>query len=52
MTLSTDKIDIYKYDMYVGRDYLTEGLFKLNVATIVPKYMNEKISSFSDYVFK
>lgn len=31
----SNKIVISKNDMYIGKRYLTEGLFKLNVITIV-----------------
>ena len=38
-----DKFVITKAGMYVGRGYMTDGMFKLNTMTIVPKNsMNEK----------
>ena len=38
-----DKFVITKVGMYVGRGYMTDGMFKLNTMTIVPKNsMNEK----------
>ena len=35
------------YDMYVGNGYLSDGSFKLNINTVVPKnIINNKVSTF------
>ena len=44
MVFEADKMVLTKAGMYVGKGYLTDGLFKLNVMTIVPK-MNKNASS-------
>ncbi|CAL8993883.1 unnamed protein product [Prunus brigantina] len=40
-----DKFVFTKNGMYVGKWYLTDGLFKMNVMTIVHKVNNNKVSS-------
>ena len=43
LVFESDKFVITKARMYVGRGYMTDGIFKLNTMTIVPKNsMNEK----------
>ena len=43
LVFESDKFVITKAGMYVGRGYMTDGMFKLNTMTIVPKNsMNEK----------
>ena len=43
LVFESDKFVITKAGMYVGRGYMTDGMFKLNAMTIVPKNsMNEK----------
>ena len=42
----SNKFVLTKNEMYVGRDYLNDGLFKVNIMTIVPKSIdNKKVSS-------
>ena len=43
LVFESDKFVITKAGMYVGGGYMTDGMFKLNTMTIVPKNsMNEK----------
>ena len=43
LVFESDKFVITKARMYLGRGYMTDGMFKLNTMTIVPKNsMNEK----------
>ena len=43
LVFESDKFVITKAGMYVGRGYMTDGMFKLNAMTIVLKNsMNEK----------
>ena len=43
LVFESDKFVIIKAGMYVGCGYMTDGMFKLNTMTIVPKNsMNEK----------
>ena len=37
MVFETDKVILSKYGMYVGKGYVSDGLFKLNVMTIMNK---------------
>ena len=37
MVFESDKVVLTKSGMYVRKGYVTEGLFKLNVMTVVPK---------------
>ena len=37
-----DKFILTKNEMFVGKRYMSDGLFKLNVMTIVPIYFNNK----------
>ena len=46
LVFESDKFVLVKNGMYVGNGYLSDGLFKMNVMTIVPKIINNnKISS-------
>ena len=45
MVFESDKVVLTKSGMYVGKGYVTEGLFKLNVMTVVPKINKVKQSS-------
>ncbi|KAL4035835.1 hypothetical protein IC575_004542 [Cucumis melo] len=48
----SDKFVLSKNEMYIGKGYLSDGLFKLNVLTIVPKSINNnKLSTFA-YIVK
>ena len=37
MVFKSDKFVLTKNDMYVGKDYLVDGLFKANVAVVDKK---------------
>ena len=44
----SDKFVLFKNEMYIGNSYLSDGLFKLNVLTVVPKnIINNKVSTFA-----
>ncbi|KAL0552383.1 hypothetical protein IC582_011492 [Cucumis melo] len=44
----SDKFVLSKNEMYIGKGYLSDGLFKLNVLTVVPKsIINNKVSTFA-----
>ena len=43
----SDKFVLSKNEMYIGKDYLSDGLFKLNVLTVVPKSIINKVSTFA-----
>ncbi|KAL0550096.1 hypothetical protein IC582_014594 [Cucumis melo] len=44
----SDKFVLFKNKMYIGKGYLSDDLFKLNVLTVVPKSINNnKISTFA-----
>ena len=45
LVFESDKFVLTKNGMYVGKGYMFDGLFKLNVMTIVPSIINKKISS-------
>ncbi|GAB2296180.1 hypothetical protein Dimus_038406 [Dionaea muscipula] len=48
-----DKIVLSKNGMYLGRGYMSNGLFKLNVMTVIPKaIINENKASTSVYVIE
>ena len=48
LVLESEKVVLTKDGMYVGRGYMTDGLFKLNVLTVVPTIAsNNKNSSFA-----
>ena len=40
-----DKFSLFKSGMYVGKGYLSNGLFKMNVITVFPTIDNDKGSS-------
>ena len=35
----SNKFVLFKNEMYIGKGYLSDGLFKLNVLTVVPKVL-------------
>ncbi|KAL6334035.1 hypothetical protein AAG906_000090 [Vitis piasezkii] len=44
----SDKFVLTKNEMFVGKGYLSDGLFKMNVMTVVPKSINNnKIDSYA-----
>ena len=45
MVFESDKVVLLKNGMYVGKGYVNDGLFKLNVMTVKPKINNETSSS-------
>ena len=45
MVFESDKFMLSKSGMYVRKGYLSDGMWKLNVMTIVKLYMNKAISS-------
>ena len=45
LVIVADKFVLTKHDIYVGNGYLTDGLFKMNVMTIVPKSINNNNAS-------
>ena len=45
MVFDSDKVVLSKNEMYVGKGYVNEGLFKRNVMTLKPKINNETSSS-------
>ena len=48
LVFESDKFVLTKSGMYVGKGYLSDGLFKLNVITVVPpEVMNKNNSSFT-----
>ena len=40
-----DKFVLIKSGIYVGKGYMSDGLFKMNVMTIVPNFNNKNTSS-------
>ena len=38
--------------MYVGKGYMSDGLFKLNVMTVVPKLAINKNNTSFDYILE
>ena len=48
LVLESNKFVLTKSGMYVGKGYMSDGLFKLNVMTVVPKLaINENNTSFA-----
>ena len=45
MVFESDKVVLTKNGMYVGKGYVTDGLFKLNVMVVKPKNINKDSSS-------
>ncbi|VVA36738.1 PREDICTED: retrotransposon, partial [Prunus dulcis] len=45
LVFESDKFVLTKNGMYVGKGYLTDGLFKMNVMTVVHKVNTNKVSS-------
>ena len=45
LVFESDKFVLTKNGMYVGKGYMSDGLFKMNVMTVVPSVINKKISS-------
>ena len=50
MVFESDMVVLSKNGMYVGKSYVNDGLFKLNVMTLKPKINNE--ASFSAYLLE
>ena len=50
MVFDPDKVVLTKPGMYVGKGYMSDGMFKLNVMAIVPKI--SKISTSSTYLLE
>ena len=48
MVFELDKVVLTKAGMYVGKGYMSDGLFKLNVMTVIPKI--NKMSTSSAYL--
>ena len=46
MVFKVDKVVVSKSGMFVGKGYVSNGLFKLNAMTVKPKIMNKTNSSF------
>ena len=46
-----EKFVLTEDGMYVGKDYLSDGLLKMNVMTIVPPIMNNK-NTYVIYLFE
>ena len=46
MVFEVDKVIVSKSGMFVGKGYMSNGLFKLNVMTVKPKIMNKTNASF------
>ena len=51
MVFESDKVILSKSGMFVGKGYVCNGLFKLNVMTVKPKTMN-KASTSSAYLLE
>ena len=48
LVFESDKFVLTKSGMYVGKGYMSDGLFKLNVMTVVPKLaINKNNTSFA-----
>ena len=45
LVFESDKFVLTKNGMYVGKCYMSDGLFKLNVMTVVPSVINNNTSS-------
>ena len=45
MVFESDRVVLSKNEMYVGKGYVNDGLFKLNVMTLKPTINNKAISS-------
>ncbi|GAB2286946.1 hypothetical protein Dimus_039799 [Dionaea muscipula] len=46
LVFEADKVVLSKNGMYIGRGYMSDGMFKLNVLTVIPKKdMNNKTSA-------
>ena len=50
LVFESDEFVITKAEMYVGRGYMTDGMFKLNTMTIVPKNSMNKKGESSVYI--
>ena len=50
LVFESDKFVLTKSGMYVGKGYLSDGLFKLNVMTIVPQVTMNENSTSSAYI--
>ena len=50
LVFESDKFVLTKSGMYVGKGYLSDGLFKLNVMTVVPPEVMNKNNTSSAYI--
>ena len=48
----SDKFVLTKNEMFVGKDYLSDGFFKMNVMTVVPKSINNNKIDSSAYLLE
>ena len=48
----SDKFVLTKNDMFVGKGYMNDGLFKMNVMTVVPKSINNNKVNSSAYLLE
>jgi hypothetical protein len=48
----SDKFVLTKNEMFVGKSYLSDGLFKMNVMTVVPKSINNNKIDSSAYLLE
>ena len=45
LVFELDKFVLFKSGMYVGKGYMSDGMWKLNVMTIIKSYVNKASSS-------
>ena len=45
LVVESEKFVLTKNGMYVGKCYMSDGLFKMNIMTIVPSVINKNTSS-------
>ena len=45
LVFESDKFVLTKNEMYVGKSNMSDGLFKMNVMTVVPSVINNTTSS-------
>lgn len=52
LVFESDNVVLSKSGMYVGRDYMSDGLFQLNVNTVVPNLAINNKNTSSVYIAK
>ena len=52
LVFESDKVILSKYGMFVGKGYVVNGMFKLNVMTVKPKNINNKASTSFVYLLE